>query len=77
MQFDVFNVVYDQGPVRMDNVMVIEGVNGKFSRPGDSGSAIVDSQGKVVGLLFAGSDTVTFAIPILRMLRDLRIDIAT
>lgn len=77
VQFDVFNVVYEQGMVRMDDVMVVEGVRGSFSRPGDSGSAIVDAQGKVVGLLFAGSDTVTFAIPIRRVLQRLRVAIAT
>ena len=77
VQFDVFNVVYEQGTVRMDDVMVIEGVRGSFSRPGDSGSAIVDPQGNVVGLLFAGSDTVTFAIPIRRVLQRLRVSIAT
>lgn len=77
VQFDVVNVVYGQGTVRMDNVMVIEGVRGSFSRPGDSGSAIVDLQGKVIGLLFAGSDKVTFAIPIQRVLEQLRVDIAT
>ena len=77
VQFDVFNVVYEQGTVRMDDVMVIEGVKGSFSRPGDSGSAIVDAQGRVVGLLFAGSDTVTFAIPIRRVLQRFRVDIAT
>ncbi len=71
VHFDAFNIRYDQGVVRMDDVMVIEGVHGAFSRPGDSGSAIVDSQGRVVSLLFAGSDTVTFAIPIQRILRGL------
>jgi len=77
VRFDVFNVRYDQGPLRMDDVMVIEGVNGSFSRPGDSGSAIVDVGGRVVGLLFAGSDVVTFAIPIRRVLRRLGVRIAT
>jgi hypothetical protein len=77
VHFDAFNIRYDQGVVRMDDVMVIEGVHGTFSRPGDSGSAIVDGQGRVVGLLFAGSDTVTFAIPIQRILRRLGARVAT
>ncbi len=34
VQFDVFNVVYEQGSVRMDNVMVIEGVKGASAGPG-------------------------------------------
>jgi S1-C subfamily serine protease len=70
LHFDAFNIRYEQGVVRMDDVMVIEGVQGAFSRPGDSGSAIVDAGGRVVGLLFAGGDTVTFAIPLPRILRQ-------
>lgn len=75
LHFDAFNIQYEQGFVRMDDVMVIEGVAGAFSRPGDSGSAIVDAQGRVVGLLFAGSDTVTFAIPAPRILREFGVQI--
>ncbi|MGH7527186.1 MAG: trypsin-like serine protease [Gemmatimonadales bacterium] len=76
VNFDVQNIQYDQGFVRVDDVMVIEGMAGSFSRPGDSGSAIVDAAGRVVGLLFAGSPAVTFAIPIQRILRRFRIRIA-
>jgi len=35
-----------------------------MSRPGDSGSAVLDMEGRVVGLLFAGSDTATIMNPI-------------
>lgn len=76
IRFDVFDVQYDQGMVRVDDVMVIENTDGPFSRPGDSGSAIVDTQGHVIGLLFAGSDVVTFAIPIRRILRRFRLRVA-
>lgn len=77
VRFDVFNVQYDRGMVRIDDVLVIEGVSGAFSRAGDSGSAIVDHQGKAIGLLFAGSDQVTFAIPIRRVLRRFHVRVAT
>lgn len=76
VKFDIFDVQYDQGMVRVDDVMVIENTAGPFSRPGDSGSAIVDSQGRVIGLLFAGSDVVTFAIPIRRVLRRFKLRVA-
>ena len=76
VRFDVFDVQYDQGMVRVDDVMVIENTAGPFSRPGDSGSAIVDTQGRVIGLLFAGSDLVTFAIPIRRILRRFKLRVA-
>ncbi len=77
VNFDVFNIEYDQGMVRVDDVAVIEGTAGPFSQPGDSGSVIVDPRGRVVALLFAGSPQVTFAIPILRVLRRLGVRIAT
>lgn len=77
VNFDVFDVEYDQGSVRMDDVIVIEGIDGSFSKPGDSGSVIVNAQGRVVALLFAGSEKVTFAIPIQRVLRRLGVRIAT
>lgn len=75
--FDVFGVEYEQGLVRVDDVVVIESTNGTFSRPGDSGSAIVDAQGRVVALLFAGSSVVTYAIPVRRVLRRFKVRIAT
>lgn len=77
VRFDVFDVEYDQGMVRIDDIMVIENVDGPFSKPGDSGSAIVDAQGRVIGLLFGGSDVVTFAIPIRRVLRRFKVRVAT
>ena len=77
VNFDVFNVQYTQGMVRVDDVVVIEGTAGSFSKQGDSGSAIVDPQGRVVALLFAGSPQVTYAIPIPRVLRRLGVRIAT
>ncbi len=74
---DIFDIEYDQGMVRVDDVIVVKGTDGAFSKAGDSGSAIVDSQGKVVALLFAGSDLVTFAIPIQRILTRFKVRIAT
>jgi len=41
--------------------MVIEADQGEFSAGGDSGSAIVDADGYLVGLLFAGSPGQTIA----------------
>ena len=67
--FDARNIRYQHGLVRMDDVLVVAGTTAAFSRPGDSGSAVVDHSGRVVGLLFAGSDQATFVIPIRRVLR--------
>lgn len=77
VNFDVVGVEYERGLVRVDDVVVIEGIGRAFSRPGDSGSAVVDPLGRVVALLFAGSPRVTFAIPIRRILNRFKIRIAT
>jgi hypothetical protein len=75
---DIFDIEYEQGPVRVDDCLVIRAsvASTSFSKPGDSGSAIVNAQGKVVGLLFAGSDVVTFATPISRVLRRFKVRVA-
>lgn len=73
VEFDVTGVQYDSGLVRVDDVVVIEGIGGEFSDAGDSGSVIVDAEGRLVALLFAGSPRVTFAIPIPRVLDRLRL----
>lgn len=41
----------------------MEGISGFFSRPGDSGSLVVNEYREIVGLVFAGSKTanVTYA----------------
>jgi hypothetical protein len=73
---DIVDIEYDQGMVRMDEVMVIRGTIDSFSRPGDSGSVIMDAAGRVIGLLFAGSALVTYAIPVGRVLRRLGVRLA-
>jgi len=45
----------------------------RMSSPGDSGSAILDMERKVVGLLFAGSETVTLFTPIQRILTHFKV----
>jgi len=50
---------------------------GAMSSGGDSGSAVLDEAGYVVGLLFAGSDLTTVITPIQLVLDALSIQIAT
>ena len=66
------NCVYDA----IFNKQIIIGP-GEFSSSGDSGSLIVDLSAPPhpVGLLFAGSDTITIANPIDRVLSSLNISI--
>lgn len=75
VKLDVLNIEYDGGMVRMEDVFAVEGVEGAFSRSGDSGSGVVNDKGAVVGLLFAGTDTQTFVIPIQRVLRRLKMKV--
>jgi hypothetical protein len=56
---------YDCGQVLFEKQIVIESVNPyQFSDGGDSGSLIMDMDGRPVALLFAGSDVITLANPI-------------
>lgn len=77
LKVDVLNMQFENGSVRMDDVIAIEGTNGMFSKVGDSGSAIVDDRDRVVGLLFGGSGRRDFAIPIQRILKRFDVRIAT
>jgi hypothetical protein len=51
-------------------------VAGPMSQPGDSGSAVLDMERRVVGLLFAGSAAATIINPIADVLSALNVDLA-
>ena len=51
-------------------------VAGPMSQPGDSGSAVLDMDKRVVGLLFAGSDATTIINPIDAVLSALNVQVA-
>jgi hypothetical protein len=73
-QIDVTaNVIYGNETLRFVNQVV----TGPMSRPGDSGSAILDHENRVVGLLFSGSDYATIFTPISFVLAALDIEIIT
>jgi len=55
-----FSIEYDFGIAKFDDCIVTTGM----SQGGDSGSAILDMNMNIVGLLFAGSKKVTLANPI-------------
>lgn len=59
-------VAYDTGGCWFRRSFVVEGLDGAaFPDRGDSGSAIVrSSDGMVLGLLYAGNGTQTYACPI-------------
>lgn len=58
-------IEYDCGNLIFEKQIVIESANPyPFSQGGDSGSLIMDMDGRPVALLFAGSDVITLANPI-------------
>lgn len=58
-------IAYTIGECWFRNAITIEGVDGTlFSDLGDSGTAIVRPTGELVGILFAGNGTQSFACPI-------------
>ena len=66
-------IPYDFGDCWFRRSFAIEGLNGTtFSDHGDSGSAVVrESTGEVLGILFAGNGTQTYACPIDTVLSSL------
>lgn len=76
-EMDSVLVEYDQGDLEFDNQIEIEPVGSRpFSLAGDSGSLIVDSRRRAVGLLFAGNDVdATYANTIVNVMDALRIDL--
>lgn len=83
IEVDNLVVEYDLGRVSFDNQIEIESTTrSPFSKGGDSGSLIVTDDLRPAALLFAGSDHGgpgdrgrTFANPIKRVLKDLKIKI--
>lgn len=73
-QIDVTTQVsYGEG---QDAIFEDQLMAGAMSQGGDSGSAVLDEEGFVVGLLFAGSDTTTIMNPIQFVLDALNVEIA-
>jgi hypothetical protein len=71
----IINVGYRSGAARFVGQITIKG-KGQFSRGGDSGSLIVDTNKRPVGLLFAGSSNgYTYANQIGDVLKDLQVSI--
>ncbi len=67
-------IPYPSGSAFFAGQLVIEATadnGGSFSDRGDSGSAILNDQHELVGLLFAGSERQTLANPIADVLKEL------
>jgi hypothetical protein len=57
---------------------IVQGETGKiFAKPGDSGSAVLDGAGKVVGILFGGDDTHGLVTPINQITTQFKLTILT
>jgi hypothetical protein len=57
---------------------IVQGEAGKiFAKPGDSGAAVLDSAGKVVGILFGGDDTHGLVTPIDQIQTQFKVTILT
>ena len=68
-------LTYPTGKAFFAGQLLIEGTpdnGGLFSNSGDSGSAILNDQHELVGLLFAGSERQTLANPIADVMRELQ-----
>ncbi len=67
------NVIYTRGVAYFEDQILIHGE--KFSAGGDSGSLVLDTDNKAIGLLFAGSEYYTVVNKISRVEEGLNVDI--
>lgn len=63
----------DYGDVRFSDLCLCE----DFTKPGDSGSLVLDDEGFAVGLHFCGTPTTSIFIPIQRVLDALGVELVT
>lgn len=72
-----FNMNYDMGRVYLVNQIEINGHRHPFSRPGDSGSMVMDRNNNAIGLNFASTRVRNYAYcnPIEAVLRKLNIEL--
>jgi hypothetical protein len=87
IELDDILIKYVKGKCVFNGLIEIEGINQRdssepgdssvFSRPGDSGSLIIDTDGNAVGLLFAGNEqeNISFATPIEIVLKNLDVEL--
>jgi hypothetical protein len=54
---------------QLDNVIAVKGLAGNFSRPGDSGSFVIDEYNYLIGVLVGGYMSTSYIMPIERVLR--------
>jgi len=74
IQIDVTSrVAYGPGTATFHGQLMASGM----SAPGDSGSAVLDMENYIVGLLFAGSDAATLINPIQSVLQALNVEVVT
>ncbi|HWK02167.1 MAG TPA: trypsin-like serine protease [Puia sp.] len=70
-------IPYPSGACWFRDSIVVEGLNGtQFSDKGDSGSAILRTNGEVIGILYAGNGQQTYVCPIDTVLNELKCKIA-
>jgi len=72
-QIDATVSVNYNGPIAVFTGQLVAGA---MSQPGDSGSAVLDMDGAVVGLLFAGSEATTIINPIDDVFSALNVELA-
>ena len=65
-----------QGTATFTGLVACVAEGGKpFSQPGDSGAPVVNAKSELVGMIYAGSETVSYFIPIEPLLKALEVEL--
>jgi len=69
-------IEYSTDVFQMINLLTIEGKAGAMSKLGDSGCVVVDEKNMILGIVVAGDSKVTYVIPIEKVLKKLKMQLA-
>ena len=58
------------------NMITLASKTGSLSTAGDSGAPVLTTDGKLAAMVFAGTTTHTFAVPIQRVLDAMAVELA-
>jgi hypothetical protein len=65
----------DNGVVKVVDTITVKGLSGSFSQPGDAGAPVLTLDGRLIGVVIAGSSTHTIVLSIQRVLRGLGVEL--
>src|SRR5438552_9954259 len=72
----IAKIAYVSGTITFGNLIELRGeAGGSPTKGGDSGAPVLTENGKLVGMIFAGSSETSYALPIRRLFDELGVEL--